>query len=347
MLSHQKIKKCFFIGPMKDIARLISFRDLVLKPLFARYDFTVDTPDAGEIGNVMKQVLLGLEQADILIADITNNNPNVMYELGIYHSFGKPYLVIKEDVPEKETLSTPFDIAEFRYHIVNFNRPEVAKAQLQPLVDNIISRMDKTDWFGNPVTDFYNSPVAEIPTAIGLFKNYKKNFLDVLFPEAFQKDEESNSYKLKIFEEIQEDGKIVNSVWSELERDRLRVEIPIPRKLNMTNHTFIEGLKSKGMLNLKPAKLQKRGRPFGINYRTNEKGEKVIVDIPTILSTLNESIEQRRKLHKRYFDNAEWEVLEQQELERFISKCETYKTNLEENYPECENRLIILPGWLP
>lgn len=345
MPSSQKIKQCFFIGPMKDMGRLLAFRDNVLVPLFKPYGFAVGTPDAGEIGNVMKQVLLGLEQADILIADITNNNPNVMYELGIYHAFGKPYLVIKEDVTEKDIFLTPFDIAEFRYHVINFKDSNAAQQQLKPLIQNIIGQIDKIDWFGNPVTDFYNSPVAEIPTAIGLFKNYRKNFLEMLLPDIFQKDEYSGSYKLKIFEETEEDGKIINRVWSDEERDSLTLEIPIPEKMNMTSHSYIAGLKNTGKLKLKPAKVQKPGRPFSINYSTNENGDKVIVDIPTILSTLNESIEQRRKLHKRYFDNVEWELLEQQELERFTNRCESFKKNLEEKFPECDNRLKILTEW--
>lgn len=344
-MALQKIKKCFFIAPMKDMDRLLSFRNLVLKPLLEPYGFSVDTPDAGEIGNVMRQVLLGLEQADVLIADITNNNPNVMYELGIYHAFGKPYIVIKENIPEQNSYPTPFDIAEFRYHLIEFTNAAKAKAQLKPLLDVIISQMDKTDWFGNPVTDFYNSPVAEIPTAIGLFKNYQKNFLDILLPESFQKDENNNLYKTNISEEVTEDGKLINRVWTDEERDGLTIKIAIPKKMNMTSHSFIAGLKTKGKLKLKPAKLHKAGRPFSINYYLNEKGEKVILDIPTILSTLNESIEQRRKLHQKYFANAEWEVLEQQELERFTNKCELYKRNLEEKYPECEDKLYILQQW--
>lgn len=341
MLSLQKIRKCFFIGPMKDMHRLLAFRDNVLKPLLTPYGFTVDTPDAGDIGNIMRQVLLGLEQADILVADITHNNPNVMYELGIYHAFGKPYLVLKENVPEKDSLPTPFDIAEFRFHTVDFQQPDVAKAQLKPLLESIINRMDKTDWFGNPVTDFYHSPVAEIPTAIGLFKNYKKNFLDMFLPDVFQKDENNEAYKTKIFEEVEEDGKTINRLWTKEERDGLTVEISLPKKLHMTSHSFIAGLKNSGKLNLRSAQLQKPGRPFSISYRTGNEGRRVIVDIPTILSTLNESIQQRRKLHQSYFDNAEWETLEQQELERFHAKCVLYKKTLEENYPECEDKINI------
>ena len=322
MFSSQKIKSCFIIGPMKDMPRLMAFRDQIIKPILEPLGFHVNTPESGDIGNVMRQVLLRLEQADILIADITGNNPNVLYELGVYHSFGKPYVIIKEDVPEVNVTATAFDIAEYRFHAVNFSKPADAIQKLTPLLTGIIDRIDTTDWFGNPVTDFYDSPIAEIPTAIGLFKNYRKNFIDILAPRVFQKNDNND------FEAVS-------------------MEILVPAKLNMTTHTYIGGLKNAGKLDLQTGSLATKTRPFSFNFRVNEDGGKVIVDIPTILSTLNESITQRRKSQQRYFSDVEWEVLEQQELERFSGKCESHVQKLEETYPECTGRITVVWGWTP
>ena len=322
MFSSQKIKSCFIIGPMKDMPRLIAFRDRIIKPILEPLGFHVNTPESGDIGNVMRQVLLRLEQADILIADITGNNPNVLYELGVYHSFGKPYVIIKEDIPEADATATAFDIAEYRFHAVNFSQPADAIQQLTPLLTSIIDRIDSTDWFGNPVTDFYDSPIAEIPTAIGLFKNYRKNFIDILAPRVFQKNDNN-------------------------EFEAVSMEILIPAKLNMTTHTYIGGLKNTGKINFQTGSLPTKTRPFTFNFLVNENGGKVIVDIPTILSTLNESITQRRKSQQRYFSNVEWEVLEQQELERFSGKCESHVQKLEETYPECTGKIKVVWGWTP
>ncbi|HTI93475.1 MAG TPA: STING domain-containing protein [Puia sp.] len=322
MFSSQKIKSCFIIGPMRDMPRLIAFRDHIIKPILEPLGFHVNTPESGDIGNVMRQVLLRLEQADILIADITGNNPNVLYELGVYHSFGKPYVVIKEDIGEADVTATPFDIAEYRFHLVNFSKPAEASQKLTPLLTGIIDRIDTTDWFGNPVTDFYDSPIAEIPTAIGLFKNYRKNFIDILAPRVFQKNDNND------FEAVS-------------------MEILVPAKLNMTTHTYIGGLKNAGLLDLQTGSLTTKTRPFSFNFRVDENGGKVIVDIPTILSTLNESITQRRKSQQRYFSDVEWEVLEQQELERFSGKCESHVQKLEETYPECTGKITIVWGWTP
>ena len=346
MFSSQKIKSCFIIGPMKDMPRLIAFRDHIIKPILEPLGFHVNTPESGDIGNVMRQVLLRLEQADILIADITGNNPNVMYELGVYHSFGKPYIIIKEDLPEKDATPTAFDIFEYRYHAVNFREPTAAIEKLKPLLTDVIGRIDTTDWFANPVTDFYESPIAEIPTAIGLFKNYRKNFIDILAPRVFQKND-NNEFEAEIQEQTKEADKSIQQRWSRQERETLSIEILIPAKLNMATHTFLGGLKNAGKIDFRTASLTTKTRPFSFSFRVNANGEKVIVDIPTILSTLNESIDQRRKSQQRYFSNVEWEVLEQQELERFSGKCESHVLKLEETYPECAGKIKIVSGWTP
>src|SRR5580658_3720369 len=112
MNESEQLKQCFIIGPMKDMARLWKLRDLIVRPILKEFGYGASTPDSGDIGNVMHQVLLGLEQADILIADITGNNPNVLYELGIYHAFGKPSIIIKEEKGGAAAEACPFDIQE-------------------------------------------------------------------------------------------------------------------------------------------------------------------------------------------------------------------------------------------
>lgn len=40
-------------------------------------------------GSITKDIVDGIIDADIIIADLTDNNPNVFYELGIANSIGK------------------------------------------------------------------------------------------------------------------------------------------------------------------------------------------------------------------------------------------------------------------
>ena len=339
--------QCFIIGPMKDMDRLWKLRDLIVQPILKEYGYSVSTPDSGDIGNVMRQVLLGLEQADILIADITGNNPNVFYELGIYHAFGKPSVIIKEEKGGAASEPCAFDIQEYRYCVVDLTDIPGTKKILKALLSRVIENLDTTDFFSNPVTDFYHAPIAEIPTAVGLFKNYKKNFIDILLPRIFDKDLETGEYTAKIQEEMTEGGVVHNRMWSKEEMAGMTVRILVPAELCMATHSYISGKKMEGKLPFKTASLAAKGRPFSFNYMVNEKGDRVIVDIPTILSTLNESICQRRKDHGQYFGEAEWTMLEQQELGRFFGKCDAYLHLLGKEHPECEGRATAVSGWKP
>jgi len=60
-------------------------------------------------GNIVQQIILHLHKAELVVADLSGLNPNVMYELGIRHSFpGKRTLLIAQDLKE-----LPFDLGGF------------------------------------------------------------------------------------------------------------------------------------------------------------------------------------------------------------------------------------------
>src|SRR6202000_2616563 len=115
----------------------------------------VSTPESGPIGNIMRQVLLRLEQADLLVADITGGNCNVLYELGVYHAFGKPCILLAEKPSSSRKLKMPFDLQEYRCHSIDFADIKGTIKNLRPEFAEVIGNIDKLDYFSNPVTDFY------------------------------------------------------------------------------------------------------------------------------------------------------------------------------------------------
>jgi len=62
--------------------------------------------------DIMEDIWQGILKARIVIADITDRNANVFYELGIAHTVGKPVILMTQDVAD-----IPFDLNRFR-HIV-------------------------------------------------------------------------------------------------------------------------------------------------------------------------------------------------------------------------------------
>jgi hypothetical protein len=340
----EDIKRCFVIGPMKDMSRLNRLANDIIKPILEPEGFRIITPDQGHIGSIMDQVLLNLEQADILVADITGNNPNVMYELGVYHSFGKPSIVIKDRSLAPVDELTPFDIGAYRYLDLDLNNIEESTKLIQPKLAEILKSIPEIDWFPNPVTAFYDSPVAEIPTAVGLSKNYIKNFLDLMWPELFQIHEEFEVFKHSVSVETPE--KIMQKLNHE-ERENLRFEILIPAELNMAGHKYIDDIKSKKTWKYRKAEVVRRTRPFTMMARTDENGHCVLADIPSVLSTLYDSIQNRRGIKSLQVNKEEWEILEGQELERFAAKCEKFRQKIENDYPSAKGKINIVWRWKP
>lgn len=82
----------------------------VIKPV--AQDFDLEAYHAGEVygpGIVLQDIVQGIVDAQVVIAEITPANQNVFYELGYAHALGKPTILLAE---RGKTL--PFDITGYR-----------------------------------------------------------------------------------------------------------------------------------------------------------------------------------------------------------------------------------------
>lgn len=59
---------------------------------------------------VIEDIWTKINQCSFIIADVTNRNPNVMYELGIVHTIGKPAILITQNLSD-----IPFDFGHLRH----------------------------------------------------------------------------------------------------------------------------------------------------------------------------------------------------------------------------------------
>ena len=174
--------------------------------------------DEGNQQNILQDVIQPIYGSDIIIADLTGLNPNVMYELGLAHSFNKKTIIITQD----DINSLPFDLKQYRaknysLHFKKFAElVEFLKRILDGAIDGSIS-------FSNPVKDFLNT--NQINT-VEWFSDTcdkqlesidDKGFLD------FLADIESDSEKLctsitEIGEDIKEMGDGIHNSSSEIIR---------------------------------------------------------------------------------------------------------------------------------
>ena len=84
--------------------------DEVIKPVCK--DLNIEAYRASDIyrpGVIFQDILQGLDESNVVIADVTPPNPNVFYELGYSHALKKPVVLLAErDTP------LPFDISGYR-----------------------------------------------------------------------------------------------------------------------------------------------------------------------------------------------------------------------------------------
>ena len=108
------------------------------------------------------------------------------------------------------------------------------------------------------------------------------------------------------------------------DRDTLLVDILIPNRLAWAEKAHLRALQNQPRRPFLNAQVI-ADRPYSTHAIRQPDGTVVIRDVPTVLSTLNQSIEQRRRsIHDVRLKAEGWEVLETQEIERFEAKCRTF-----------------------
>lgn len=110
------------------------------------------TRSAPAIGNLLAGIIRDLEEADVVIADLTGKNANVFYELGVRHALrGRTILLAQQDS------DIPSDLRSCSYHIYNWKSAKGKRA----FFDNIARLLHKCEIPStvpdNPVEDFMRS----------------------------------------------------------------------------------------------------------------------------------------------------------------------------------------------
>ena len=98
--------------------------------------------------NILRDVFDGIVNSDLIVADLTNLNPNVFYELAIAHAVRKPVILITQNMDE-----VPFDLKPYRLieYDVHFAKIEAAR---EKLTNDGKAFLAGELQFGNPFSDF-------------------------------------------------------------------------------------------------------------------------------------------------------------------------------------------------
>jgi hypothetical protein len=150
MVVKSSNKKCFIITPIgsndSEIRRHADgVIDSAIEPVLKEIDFDLFVSHRmSNPGSITRQILSHIIEDDLVIANLTSLNPNVMYELAVRHAVRKPVILICE-----EGTKLPFDITDERtIFYVNDMKGVVELKEIFSVMVSDALKDEKTD---NPI----------------------------------------------------------------------------------------------------------------------------------------------------------------------------------------------------
>jgi len=106
---HEEKPKVFIV--MQFTPEFNSLYKDVIQPTCEKFGYQVIRgDDVYTNGLIIDDITKSIEEASVIIADITPDNPNVYYEVGYAHAIAKPTILLCEKKRER----LPFDVSGFR-----------------------------------------------------------------------------------------------------------------------------------------------------------------------------------------------------------------------------------------
>jgi hypothetical protein len=132
---------CFVMMPFRSKTDDL-YRNLI-KPAVEQHGLVALRAD--EIfmtGSMTEQIRVAIQQSRLCVAVMSGRNPNVLYEVGIAHTLGKPTVLLTEEVSD-----VPFDLRTIRHIQYRPDALEAARAGLEKAIQHILGedRLDEAE----------------------------------------------------------------------------------------------------------------------------------------------------------------------------------------------------------
>jgi len=269
-------KNCFVITPIGNDGSATrraadGLVSAVIKPTLTEMGYSVFV--AHEIsltGSITKQVLEHVIEDELVIANLTELNPNVMYELAVRHATGLPVISLAQ-----AGTNLPFDISEER--TIFFHNDMNGITELKPRLISAIEEVMQASTPDNPVYRAHNARIIKESTTLPDINSLLFEKLDQI-----QNDILKTQYSRDM----------ISTSWKNAENDASRylTKISIPSCSNIELHKFNQYLQkiSKGKIKVH-------------DYRDN--GTTIEVSILHHNSTITEELAEAAEYAGIIFDN--------------------------------------------
>jgi len=155
-------KICFIISPIGEegTPKNIKWKQVrkhIIDPVAEEKGYkTVRADNISKPGKITSQIVDYLRESDLVVADLSDSNPNVFYELGIRDAVRKPVILIRDSHFE-----IPFDIRDLSVlkYSLDLDEIEESKKELAEYIDAIEDSAFKVV---SPVTVALMTPADDI-----------------------------------------------------------------------------------------------------------------------------------------------------------------------------------------
>ena len=310
--------------------------------------FRVVTPD-GHAQTVIEQMVLNeIEQADLLVVDLTGSRPNVAYEAAIIHTLGIPHIFVSAD-----QTPPPFYFSHAQV-ILGLNIDEgfhpgtqrVTQLQLRDKLRLFQHSADaRTEMAGNMLTRHYGLPLVDLAGPAGLAVGYHINAVRrFIEPGGFSGRKCTLTFEQKRISRPAD----VFKPRSKLVEVRALIVVEPPSLLKSSWHEDWEATKAalvKRGVAIERGAIEAVGEPAkrgfsGWFYSGGiRKGMTFCIDLPTTVYPLAESPRMKRLTERRAaFPGPQAKIIEEFEARALERLLASFRRNLLHHVGQVQER---------
>jgi hypothetical protein len=302
--------------------------------------FRVMTPESPNESTIVELVMSEIEQADLVVLDLTGNRPSVAYEAAIIHALGIPHVLVTEDEETSFYFSGVRVVRGLQIQ-ADFDpaNPGPSQGELFERLKTFLSGSDaRTAMAGNILTSHFEGlPIIDLAGPSGMAASYYTNAVKrFIRPNGFA----GRKCKLLFKEERPSrfGSKTVTSVRSAPAAVKALIAVEPPARLGKSffedDKALKDALKEHGV-ELERATiagddpLDKRDYGGWFDSKGIARGATVCIEIPTIVYPLTESPRVLRLRRRRNrFENEQRRIMQEVEERALEKMLASFKRNL-------------------